>query len=396
MLPCVMNNDRRAIIHVDMDAFYAAVEQLDNPKLSGLPLIVAGLGPRSVVYTASYPARVFGVRSAMPSVVARRLCPEGIFIPPRIQRYREVSQQILSIMKEISPEIETLSLDEAYLDVTRSQRLLGDISSIGRRVKNEIYRRTGLIASVGMAHNKFLAKLASELGKPDGFVHISPEEVQIRLDPLPVGRLWSVGKVAESALHAKGIFNVHDLRSRPISDLALLLGERQAQFLFRLAHGEDPRDVNANGEGRSISVERTFEQDVKSLTKAEFHLLQLCETLGERVRQEGLRGRKLSVKLRRPPLVTMTRQCTLSSPSNATDIFHEHAKYLLIHWWREHAGSGLRLLGVALSQFESTIQPDLFSQGTLEQRDLMMDAVNRRFGKGALRRGRGVEKTREL
>jgi DNA polymerase-4 len=376
----------RAILHVDMDAFYAAVEQRDRVELRGKPVVVGSLGPRSVVSTCSYEARPFGVRSAMPTLTAQRLCPDAIFVAPRMARYQEVSREVFAVFAEVTPEIEGLSLDEAFLDVTRSLRLFGgDMELIGQRIKQGIRQRTGLNASVGMAHNKLLAKLASELSKPDGFLHIRPEHMQATLDPLPVSRLWTVGKVAEAALHQLGLRTVGELRRADPARLVKALGNHAA-FLLRLARGEDDRVVQADSEDRSISAETTFDIDLDTLEQAEAWLARLAERVGERVRGQGLKGATVTVKLRKPPFETHTRQQRLPARSDATEEITAVARTLLHTWWSGEKRPRLRLLGVGLSGFGEDSQDDLFSDAEARQRDVLADAVNRRYGHGALTR----------
>ncbi len=376
----------RAILHVDMDAFYAAVEQHDRPELRGKPVVVGNLGPRSVVSTCSYEARPFGVRSAMPTVTAQRLCPQAIFVAPRMARYQEVSREVFAVFAEVTPEIEGLSLDEAFLDVTRSLRLFGgDIEVIGRRIKQGILQRTHLNASVGMAHNKLLAKLASELSKPDGFLHIQPENVQAMLDPLPVSRLWTVGKVAEASLHQLGLRTVGELRRADPARLSKVLGNHAA-FLLRLARGEDDRAVQSDAEERSISAETTFDTDLDTLQQAEAWLSRLAERVGERVRGQGIKGATVTVKLRKPPFETHTRQQRLPARSDTTEEITAVARGLLHTWWNGEKRPRLRLLGVGLSGFGEDSQDDLFTDGEARQRDALADAVNRRYGHGALTR----------
>jgi len=380
--------ERRAIIHVDMDAFYAAVEQLDNPAWRGRPVVVGQLGPRSVVATASYEARPFGVRSAMPTLTAKRLCPDAVFVAPRMSRYREVSREVFEVFAEVTPDIEALSLDEAFLDVTASLRLFGgDVATIGRHVKREILARTGLTASVGMAHNKLLAKLASELGKPEGFLRIAPDAVTATLDPLPVGRLWTVGRVAEAALQRNGIRTIGELRRADPARLAAALG-RSADGLQRLARGEDERPVESAVQEKSLSAETTFEQDLKSLDAAQDWLARLAERVGERVRAHGLAGRTVTVKLRRPPFDTCTRQASLTRPTAATDEILACARRLLETWWQAEQRPALRLLGVGLSGFETGAQEDLFTSGRAPaaSRDRLADVINGRYGRGTLTR----------
>jgi DNA polymerase-4 len=379
----------RAIIHVDMDAFYAAIEVLDAPALRGKPLIVAGLGRRGVVSTCSYEARRFGVHSAMPTAQARRLCPDGVYVEPRMARYVEVSREVFDVFNEFTPEIEGLSLDEAFLDVTASRALLGDLQTIGRHLKMKVQSRVGLPCSVGMAHNKLLAKLASELSKPDGLLHIDPERVGALLDPLPVGRLWTVGRVAAAKLEQAGVRTIGDLRNANLMHLKNQVGEHAAT-LQALARGEDERPVVADREDKSIGAETTFEYDLETIEQARTWLMRMCERVGERTRAHELAGRRVTVKLRVPPFETMTRQSTLSIATSSTSEIHAAALALLEKWWGERKKPRLRLLGVTLAQFDAdAAQNDLFAPPAPKQ-DQLLDAINRKFGKGAIRRAKGL------
>jgi DNA polymerase IV len=375
----------RSIIHVDMDAFYAAIEVLDHPQWRGLPLVVGELGPRSVVSTASYEARRFGVRSAMPTLTAKKLCPQALFVPVRMNRYRELSAEVFAVFGEVTPEIEGLSLDEAFLDVTRSLRLFGgDVEYIGRFLKQEIFSRTGLVASVGMAHNKLLAKLGSELSKPDGFLRIRPEQVHAVLDPLPVGRLWTVGKVAEAGLHRIGIRTVGELRFAEPRRLRQACGN-QAEHWQRLASGLDDRAVDADAAEKSVSAETTFVTDLTTLEQALAWLARLGERVGERLRAHELRGRTVTVKLRKPPFETHTRQLSLPQPSDSTAELLEAGRTLLRRWWAAEANPSLRLLGIGMSQFAPEVQTGLFAPTATK--DKLADQINQRFGHGSLVRG---------
>ncbi len=379
-----MSVAERSIIHVDMDAFYASVEQLDRPELRGLPVIVAGLGRRGVVSTCSYEARPYGVRSAMPTAQARRLCPDGIYVRPRPARYEEVSAQVFEVFEAVTPQIEGLSLDEAFLDVSASLRLLGGMEAIGRRIKQDIRERTGLTASVGMGPNKWLAKLASELSKPDGLLRIRAEDAPARLSPLPVGRLWTVGKVTEQALHRLGIRTIGELAACDPARLTRALG-RQAALLQALSRGEDDRPVDSVRAEQSIGAEHTFDEDVYGLPQAESWLLGQCERVAERARARGLAGWTVTVKLREPPFVTYTRQAKLDAPSaSATDVY-KVARRLLRLWWQTQPTPRLRLLGVSLSGFDRPPQEDMFAAVPTEAAtDQVQDRINLRFGTGSL------------
>lgn len=375
----------RVILHADLDAFYASVEQRDRPELRGRPVIVGGSGPRGVVSAASYEARRFGVRSAMPGFEARRLCPEGVFLPGDMRKYASVSRQVFAVFRRFSPLVEGLSLDEAFLDVTRSLRLFGgDIEGIGRFLKQEIFNRTGLVASVGMAHNKLLAKLGSELSKPDGFLHIRPEQVHAVLDPLPVGRLWTVGKVAEAELHRLGIRTVGELRFAEPRRLRQACGN-QAEQWQRLASGLDDRAVDADVAEKSVSAETTFVTDLTTLEQALAWLARLGERVGERLRAHELRGRTVTVKLRKPPFDTYTRQLSLPHATDSTAELLEAGRILLRRWWAAEDNPRLRLLGIGMSHFAPEVQAALFIP--TESKDKLADQINRRFGHGSLVRG---------
>ncbi|WP_019463731.1 DNA polymerase IV [Dyella japonica] len=385
--------DERAIIHVDMDAFYASVEQRDRPELRGLPVIVAGLGPRGVVSTCSYEARRFGVRSAMSTAQARRLCPDGVYVWPDLARYEAVSDQVFEVFHEVTPLVEGLSLDEAFLDVTASQRLLGSIEVIGRRIKQAIRERTQLNASVGMGPNKLLAKLASEISKPDGFHRMAAGSAAAELAPLPVGRLWTVGKVTEQALHRLGIRTIGELAACDTVRLASALG-RQVAGLQALARGEDDRCVEPAQAEQSIGAEHTFDVDVAELAMAEAWLLRHCERIAARARQQGLQGRTVVVKLREPPFETYTRQAQLPAPSASAGDLYKLAQALLGTWWRAQRRPRLRLLGVSLSGFAAKRQQDLFDDAPDRRvTDQVQDRINSRFGTGSLVRA-GVLRTR--
>ena len=382
---------RRAIAHVDMDAFYAAIEQRDRPELQGRPVIVGGLGPRGVVSTASYEARRFGVRSAMPIAKARRLCPEGVYLAPRMGVYAAVSRDVFAVFRSITPEVEGLSLDEAFLDLGRSLALFGTPWQIGARLKAEVLARTGLRCSVGLASNKFLAKLASELGKPDGLLELRAENVRETLDPLPVGRLWTVGPVAAARLEAAGLRTVADLRAAGEPRLRAVLGEH-GLALARLARGEDDRPVQPDQAERSLGAEETLDVDLASLEAAQALLMRLVERVAERARALALVGRVLTLKLRVPPFDTSTRRALLEPASNATARLHALASSLLERWWRQAPEPRLRLLGVTLSELAAADEeaPDLFAAPAPAEGDEVVDRINRRFGGGAIRRARGL------
>src|SRR5262245_28307031 len=285
------------ILHVDMDAFYASVEQRDDPSLRGQPVIVGGVKGRGVVCAASYEARKFGVRSAMPTAMAQKLCPHGIFLPLRMKHYSNISRQLRAIFLSFTPLVEPLSLDEAFLDVRGCEGLFGPAPEIARQIKSRIKAETDLIASVGVASNKFLAKLASDHGKPDGFVVLPAEKVIEFLTPLPIGRIWGVGAKGEKRLHTLGIRTIGDLAAIPEKTLIEHFGDN-GRSMWRLAHGQDDRTVVADREAKSISTETTFSHDIGDRQVLRNILRNLVDELATRMRHGGLRGRTIDVKLR--------------------------------------------------------------------------------------------------
>lgn len=386
-----MNRDR-AILHVDMDAFYASVEQRDDPALAGKPVVVGGLGRRGVVSTCSYEARRFGVRSAMPTAQAQRLCPEAVFLVPRMARYSEVSAQVFAVFGEITPEIEGLSLDEAFLDVSGSMRLFGLPTDMARQIKQRVTEVTGLKCSVGISHNKWLAKLATELGKPDGLFEITHENRERLLDPLSVGRLWTVGRVAQEKLERGGYRTIGDVRRADATTLRRLIGNH-AELLQALANGRDDRMVIAQREEMSVGAETTFETDLSSLAEVCTWLLKLSERVGERARRSQLRGRVVTIKLRTPPFHTETRQLTLANTCDATDDIFVAAKRLLERWWLDKGAPSLRLIGVSLSGFNVEGEGgDLFSNVESQRKDRIVDSLNQKFGSGTLQRARTLDR----
>ena len=381
----------RSILHIDMDAFYAAIEQRDHPELRGQPVIIGGEGARSVVSTASYEARKFGVRSAMPSTQARRLCPQGIFVPPRIAYYAEVSQQVFEIFERFTPQVEGLSLDEAFLDVGASLKLHGSAEHIASTIRAAIRAELGLTASVGVAHNKLLAKLASEMAKPDGCLVLRPEETQDFLDPLPVSRMWGVGQRTQAQLEVLGVHTLRQLREADTARLRRVLGN-QAEVLQARARGEDLRAVEPARRELSIGAEETYAEDIREFDTALSALMRLSERACSRLRLRGLAARTVSVKLRTPRFETVTRQRTLEPASNDTAVLFRSAQDLLTLWWRQQVRPELRLLGLALSGLESPQQGDLLSGRSRPGLDPVADRVNMRFGSGMLRRGRAIKK----
>jgi len=390
----------RKIVHVDMDAFYAAIEQLDHPELRGKPVIVGGDPEgRGVVSTASYEAREFGVHSAMPAAQARRLCPQGIFLRPRFDRYREVSRQIREILYSYTPLVEPISLDEAFLDLTGTERLLGPAEEVAREIKQRIFQETGLTCSVGLAPSKFLAKLASSLGKPDGFVVVPDEGEREFLRDLPVECLRGVGEVTTRRLRALGIRTVGQLRERSLEELSRRFGSGVGRTLYELARGIDRSPVLPEREARSLSAERTFPEDLTDWEEMEQVLFSLSEELGRRLRTEGLKGRTVQLKVRFADFSTITRARTLIRPTDLGQRIFEEARKLLMEKVKpaqsQSQGRGIRLLGVQVSGLipKDQEQLPLFSDEREERTaelERLIDELRERFGEGVIRWGRSV------
>jgi len=382
----------RVILHVDMDAFYAAVEVRENPRLAGRPLIIGHKGPRGVVSTCSYEARPYGVRSAMPSVVAMRLCPQATWLPGRMGLYAEVSRRIRKVFEEFTPLVEPLSIDEAFLDLTGAAADLRGGAEAARRLKDKIRTEQRLTASVGVAPTKFLAKVASDLEKPDGLVVFPLEDVPRRLWPLPVERLWGVGPKTAARLHALGLRTIHDLVVAGEGRLTRTLGEGASRHLLSLARGEDPRAVVPDRESKSISEERTFAVDVRDRDRIEAELLARSEAVARELRREGLVGRTVRLKVRTGDFVTWTRALTLPAATCLTEEIYAAARELLRSRIRL-AGKGVRLLGVGVASLAASGagQRDLFADPVLERSARVAraaDALAERFGVDVVTRAR--------
>ena len=351
------------ILHIDMDAYYASVEERDDPGLKGRPVIVGGSPQsRGVVSAANYIARAYGVHSAMPTSTAYRLCPQAVFLPVRMARYMEVSQQIHEIFQRYTPMIEPLSLDEAFLDVRGSESLFGSAEQIGLQIRDAIAAELGLVASVGVAPNKFLAKIASDLQKPAGFCVVRGDQIQAFLDPLPISRLWGVGKASAQRLHALGLYTIKDIRTSPVEELVRVLGQH-GEHLWQLAHGRDARPVVTDREAKSISHETTFAMDIHDETLLLSHLLQLTEQVAWRLRRQRLQGRVVQLKLRYSDFRSLTRSVTLTSPSDNTDTLWRQVQALFNHKVPRPL-TPLRLIGMGVSGFDHPPAPqaDLFAE----------------------------------
>jgi DNA polymerase-4 len=384
----------RVILHVDMDAFYASIEQRDNPELRGKPLVVGGGSNRGVVAAASYESRVFGIRSAMPMAEARRRCPDLVRVAPRMAHYQAVSREIFAVFNEFTPLVEGLSLDEAFLDVTSSRRLFGGGQAIAAAVKDRIRARTSLTASVGVAPNKLVAKIASDLGKPDGLVVVAAERVQQVLDPLPVSVIPGIGKRTLARLQRVGVHTIADLRGAPDHDLEPIFGRFTRKTRERAA-GLDDRPVIAARSEKSISNEETYDTDLCDRHSMERQLLRLTERTAGRLRKAGLCAGTVQVKIRRSDFRTFTRQQRLQPPGNGTDQLYALARALLSGWLNENPDARVRLLGVGCSSLAAAEQPDLFADGEAAQAtdfDRAIDEIRDRFGSAAVARARTLDR----
>ena len=375
----------RAILHVDMDAFYAAVEQRDRPELRGKPVIV-GADPkggkgRGVVSTASYEARRFGVGSAMPISQAYRLCPQGVYVPVDMAKYAAVSDEIMEEMRRYTDLVEPLSIDEAFLDVSGSARAFGDGPTVARELKRRIQERTRLTASVGVAACKLVAKIASDLRKPDGLVIVPPGEEAALLAPLPIRRLWGVGPKMEEQLAKLGILTIGQLAAIDPGKLQRRLGTH-GQDLLLLARGIDERPVISYGDAKSVGHEHTYDQDTADVERLRRTLLDLADSVARRLRKAGLRGRTITLKYRDETFHTVTRDVTLKQPTDSGDVLFQNAWKL---FQSVHGRLKVRLIGVSASGFGKRPQLEMFPRST-SRTDTLRDAVAERFGSEALTR----------
>ena len=382
----------RSILHVDMDAFYASVEQRDHPELRGKPLVVGGTTNRGVVAAASYEAREFGIRSAMPMRDALRRCPQLLRVRPRMAHYRAVSQQVFGIFRDFTPLVEGLSLDEAFLDITASITLFGEPVAIAARIKERIFEMTALTASVGVARNKLVAKIASDLDKPDGLTVLFPEHYAEKLDPLPVAVIPGIGRQTLKRLEGTGIATVRDLRVADDRLLEPVFGRFTHKTRER-ASGIDDRPVTPARAEKSISAEETFDTDLARRDAMERELLRLTERTATRLRQAQLAAATVQIKIRQSDFKTFTRQRKLSTPVSGTDSIYAVARDLLGDWLGRNPGARIRLLGVGGSDLVPAEQPDLFAADSPECGvDRTVDEIRDRFGSAALGRARTLDR----
>ncbi len=380
----------RTILHVDLDAFFAAVEQRDRPELRGRPVIVGGGGPdrRGVVSAASYEARTFGVHSAMPLRTAGRLCPQGVFLPVDGRKYQAVSREVMAILRRYTPQVQPISIDEAFLDVTGSRALFGDGPAIARRIKADVRSEVDLTASVGVAATKLVAKIASDLRKPDGLVVVARGDEAAFLAPLPIARLWGVGERTAEALRDFGVVTIGDLARLPRASLERRFGKHGAALVDR-ALGIDPDPVATGDPAKSIGHEHTFDVDTADREVVERTLLGMADGVAWRLRAAGLKAGTVTLKLRDATFTTITRQVGLEVPSDLTEPIYEAALTLLR---RELHGQRIRLVGVTASNFRDREQLALFGDEDPRRRQAAeaLDRIRRKYGERSVTRARLV------
>jgi DNA polymerase-4 len=379
-----------------MDAFYPAVEVLDNPDLKEKPVIVGGSRERGVVSSASYEARKFGVHSAQPIATARRLCPDGIYLPVRMSRYKEVSDQVFEIFYRFTPLVEPLSIDEAFLDVTGSERLLGQPEKVAIEIKQIVRKETGLTVSAGVAPSKFVAKIASDIDKPDGLTVVPPDKVREFLDPLPIKKMWGVGKVTQEALTRLGVRSFRDLSEMPVDVLEQRFGKYGVK-MHLLSMGIDERDVVTEHDAKSVGHEQTYLQDIIDLNLAKKELLSLANEVARRMRRKGATGKTVTLKVKYNDFVQITRSTTL--PTLTDDGFEIYAIACNLLKKTEVSQRPVRLLGVSLSQlvfFGKEDQLHLFDEDDGSQKrknlNIALDSLYDKFGVDSIRPGTLVTK----
>jgi DNA polymerase-4 len=371
------------MLHVDLDAFYASVEVLKDPSLAGRPVVVGGAGTRGVVMSASYEARVYGIRSAMPAVRARRLCPDAVFVPPDFESYKTHSNRFREVLLAVTPLVEPISLDEAFLDVSGATRLFGPPEQIAAKVRREVLSEVGVTCSVGVAPSKLLAKLASEAAKPDGLIVVRAGEVRAFLDPLPVRALWGVGEKTGETLSRLGVRTVGDLARTPPSVLGRLIGEQHAADLIDLARGVDDRPVVPYEAPKSVSHEETFGRDLDDERELLREALALSQKVAARLREDGYRARTITLKVRLANFTTLTRSRTVPAPTDvAADLYQVVGELFSA---LPGARRRVRLLGVAATGLVPAGQEQLAllrgeRWGDVER---AVDRIERRFGAGS-------------
>ena len=376
------------ILHVDMDAFFASVEQLDNPKLAGKCVIVGGLSGRGVVSAANYEARKFGIHSAMPMYLARQKCPDGIFLHPRIERYSEISEKIMALLEEFSPLVEPVSIDEAYMDISGCERLHGDPGTIGSAVKKKIRDTVFLGCSIGIAPNKFLAKIASDINKPDGLTIVMPEQALLFTESIPIGKVPGVGKATFKELEQTGIKVLGDVKRYPLDMLVKKLG-KYGYSLLELSSGSDDSPVVPFSRSKSISCETTLEKNTCDKIFLNKYILEHAEDIGKQLRSKGLRAKSVVLKIKDAGFRQFTRSITLRTPVNSSRAIYKEAVTLLNSY---EIDKEIRLIGVGVSglvQASVPVQINLFDEekkknGKWEKVDRALDDIEKKFGKNAV------------
>ncbi len=391
-----MSENIATILHVDMDAFYASVEERDNPKLKGKAVVV-GAGKRGVVSAANYEARKFGIRAAMPVYKAKALAPHAVFITPDIAKYSEVSKHDMQIFNDVTPYVEPISLDEAFLDVTGARKLLGTGKQIADLIRKRVEKEQGITCSVGIAHNKFIAKIASGHCKPNGVLEIDPAKMLDFLHPLAANEIWGVGPKTNEQLAKLGLITIADIANTPRSTLIKILGQAGGSSLYELAWGRDYRDVITEHIEKSISASETFDFDIDQQEEILKEYLRLTEKSAERMREKGLAANTISIKVRFSDFKTISRSKTLDLPINSTQEIFEVVKNLYLALGLERVL--IRLVGVSL---DSLVENDDLQQMVLGQResgwaqaDRAIDRIKQRFGRTSLRPARLVSKENE-
>ena len=379
----------KAILHLDMDAFYPSVEVLDNPELKGKPVIVGGGKERGVVSSASYEARRFGVHSAQPMATAMRLCPDGIFLPVRMARYQEVSRAVFDVFRQFTPLVEPLSIDEAFLDVTGSERLLGQPVEIAKKIRQKVFELTGLTVSAGVAPSKFVAKIASDIEKPDGLTVVPPDRVREFLDPLPIKKMWGVGKVTQEALERLNIRTFKDLSNMPLKILEKKFGKHGLK-MHDLSMGIDDRDVVTEHDVKSIGHEQTFLRDITGLEEAKKNLLALTNKVAQRMRRNGIAGKTVTLKVKYSDFFQITRSASLTEPTD--DGFEMYSTVCRLLKKTDVGRRPVRLLGVSLSQLNFPgieEQLSLFVNQFQKRKRLntALDVLNEKHGDDSVRPG---------
>jgi DNA polymerase IV len=383
----------RIVVHADMDAFYAAVEQLDDPKLRGRPILVGGRSGRGVVLTASYEARPFGVHSAMPMARARRLCPQALIVPPRFERYQEISERLMEAFADFSPRVEALSLDEAFLDMTGAEEFFGPPEKMGKRIKEAVRDATSLIVSVGLSGTKYVAKVASDYGKPDGLTVVPQDRAQAWLAPMPVSRLWGAGPKLQARLVKIGLPTIGDIAATDERVLVARLGQI-GERLHALAHARDPRPVARNRAAKSVGCDRTLEVDISRRDAICQHLHRAADTLGRRLRRKGYVARGVRVKLKTTDFRLLTRQRTLAEPTDVAATLYRNVVPLLESMLPE---APFRLVGLAAYDLTRIVarQSDLFDTDAPRRRlEAAIDALAERFGPDVVHRAADLAQPR--